>query len=73
QDFQFGRTLGEGSYSHCECADGKQYAVKIITKIHLFRAKKVETAAAEREALIRLRGHPGIVSLYRAFHDEGSL
>ncbi|KAJ7852632.1 kinase-like domain-containing protein [Mycena olivaceomarginata] len=53
--------------------DGKQYAVKIITKIHLFRAKKVETAAAEREALIRLRGHPGIVSLYRAFHDEGSL
>jgi 3-phosphoinositide dependent protein kinase-1 len=53
--------------------DGKHYAVKIITKIHLFRAKKVETAAAEREALIRLRGHPGIVSLYRAFHDERSL
>ncbi|KAJ7321081.1 kinase-like domain-containing protein [Mycena albidolilacea] len=53
--------------------DGKQYAVKIITKIHLFRAKKVETAAVEREALIRLCGHPGIVCLYRAFHDEGSL
>jgi serine/threonine protein kinase len=53
--------------------DGKQYAVKIITKSHLIRAQKVETAAAERKALIRLHGHPGIVSLYHAFQDEWSL
>ncbi|KAJ7874694.1 kinase-like protein [Mycena olivaceomarginata] len=77
QDFQFGRTLGEGSYSTVKLAtsrtDGKQYAVKIITKSHLIRAQKVETAAAERKALIRLHGHPGIVSLYHAFQDEWSL
>ncbi|KAJ7502788.1 kinase-like protein [Mycena galericulata] len=66
QDFQFGTTLGEGSYS-------TQYAIKVITKSHLIRAHKVETAAAERRALIRLHGHPGIVSLYHAFQDEWSL
>ncbi|KAF7315338.1 Protein kinase domain-containing protein [Mycena indigotica] len=76
-DFQFGITLGEGSYSTVKLAkskiDGKQYAVKVITKSHLIRAHKVETAAAERRALIRLNGHPGFVSLYHAFQDEWSL
>ncbi|KAF8170219.1 kinase-like domain-containing protein [Mycena galopus ATCC 62051] len=76
-DFQFGRTLGEGSYSTVKLAtsrtDGKQYAVKIIAKEHLIRARKVETAAAERKALIRLHGHPGIVSLYHAFQDDHTL
>ncbi|KAJ7039236.1 kinase-like protein [Mycena alexandri] len=77
QDFQFGRTLGEGAYSTVKLGtsrtDGKQYAVKVITKSHLIRAHKTETAAAERKALIRLNGHPGIVSLYHAFQDEWSL
>ncbi|KAJ7287363.1 kinase-like protein [Mycena rebaudengoi] len=77
QDFQFGSTLGEGSYSTVKHGtsriDGKQYAIKVITKSHLIRAHKVETAAAERKALIRLHGHPGIVSLYHAFQDEWSL
>ncbi|KAJ7188484.1 kinase-like protein [Mycena filopes] len=77
QDFQFGRTLGEGAYSTVKLAtsrtDGKQYAVKVITKSHLIRAQKIETAAAERKALIRLQGHPGIVSLHHAFQDEWSL
>ncbi|KAJ7497113.1 kinase-like domain-containing protein [Mycena latifolia] len=77
QDFQFGATLGEGSYSTVKLGtsriDGKQYAIKVITKSHLIRAHKVETAAAERKALIRLHGHPGIVSLYHAFQDEWSL
>ncbi|KAJ7782873.1 kinase-like protein [Mycena metata] len=77
QDFRFGRTLGEGAYSTVKLGtsrtDGKQYAVKVITKSHLIRAHKTETAAAERKALIRLHGHPGIVSLYHAFQDEWSL
>ncbi|KAJ6558558.1 kinase-like protein [Mycena vulgaris] len=77
QDFQFGATLGEGSYSTVKLGtsriDGKQYAIKVITKSHLIRANKVETAAAERKALIRLHGHPGIVSLFHAFQDEWSL
>ena len=53
--------------------DGKQYAIKVITKSHLIRAQKVETASAERDALIRLHGHPGIVSLYHTFQDDWSL
>ncbi|KAF7372081.1 Protein kinase domain-containing protein [Mycena venus] len=77
EDFQFGKTLGEGSYSTVKLAtssiDGKQYAIKIINKSHLIRAQKVETAAAERRALLRLRGHPGIVSLHCTFHDESNL
>ncbi|KAJ7072502.1 kinase-like domain-containing protein [Mycena amicta] len=77
RDFQFGPTLGEGSYSTVKLAtsriDGKQYAVKVITKSHLIRAHKVETAAAERKALIRLNGHPGFVSLHHALQDEWSL
>ncbi|KAJ6603111.1 kinase-like domain-containing protein [Mycena sp. CBHHK59/15] len=77
QDFQFGATLGEGSYSTVKLGtsriDGKQYAIKVITKSHLIRAQKVETASAERRALIRLHGHPGIVSLYHAFQDDWSL
>ncbi|KAF7321506.1 Protein kinase domain-containing protein [Mycena kentingensis (nom. inval.)] len=77
RDFQFGATLGEGSYSTVKLAtsriDGKKYAVKVITKNHLIRAQKVETATAERKALIRLNGHPGFVSLYHAFQDEWSL
>ncbi|KAJ7078895.1 kinase-like protein [Mycena belliarum] len=77
RDFQFGATLGEGSYSTVKLGtsrvDGKQYAIKIITKSHLIRAHKVETAAAERKALLRLNGHPGIVSLHHAFQDEWSL
>ncbi|CAK5281438.1 unnamed protein product [Mycena citricolor] len=76
-DFQFGSTLGEGSYSTVKLAtsrvDGKQYAVKVITKNHLVRAGKVGTATAERDALLRLNGHPGIVFLYYTFQDEWSL
>ncbi|KAJ7603604.1 kinase-like domain-containing protein, partial [Mycena polygramma] len=77
RDFQFGETLGEGSYSTVKLGtslvDGKQYAIKIVMKARLVRAHKVGTATAERKALIRLRGHPGIVFLHHAFQDEGTL
>ncbi|KAF7347173.1 Protein kinase domain-containing protein [Mycena venus] len=76
QDFQLGRTLGKGSYSTVKCATsrtGREYAIKIVNKKPLIRAQEVEMAFTERKALIRLRAHPGIVSLYYAFQDDWSL
>ncbi|KAJ7439317.1 kinase-like domain-containing protein, partial [Mycena latifolia] len=77
QDFQFGVILGEGSYSTVKLGtsriDGKQYAIKVISRSHLIRKHKAKTATAERNALIRLRGHPGIVSLYYAFYNEWNI
>lgn len=55
-------------------ATGQEYAIKIIDKAHLLRHHKLQTAHAEKNTLIRLRpGHPGIVRLHAAFHDEWSL
>ncbi|KAJ7686855.1 hypothetical protein B0H17DRAFT_940060, partial [Mycena rosella] len=43
KDFQFGATLGEGAYSPVKLGtsriDGKLYAIKVIIKSHLTRAK----------------------------------
>lgn len=97
-DFKFGATLGEGSYStvsfsvlpnastHCSdvmntqvmrgiyLSTGQEYAIKVLDKGHLIRNNKMSTAYAEKNALVRLgAGHPGIVRLYWAFHDEWSL
>ncbi|KAJ7019804.1 kinase-like domain-containing protein [Mycena alexandri] len=76
RDFQFGKTLGEGAYSTVKLAtsraDGKQYAVKIMFKVHLTRAGKLKTVGAELKALRRLNGHPGIVAFYHAFQDDSS-
>ena len=45
EDFQFGPTLGEGSYSTVvlarEISTGKEYALKILEKRHIVREKKV--------------------------------
>ncbi|KAJ7049634.1 kinase-like domain-containing protein [Mycena amicta] len=80
QDFQLHETLGEGAYSTVKLAtsraDGNHYAVKIVSKAHLQRARKVQTATAERNALVCLRrggGHPGVVCLHAAFVDEWNL
>ena len=45
EDFRFGPTLGEGSYSTvvlaCEKNTGKEYAMKILEKRHIVKEKKV--------------------------------
>ncbi|KAF8891705.1 kinase-like domain-containing protein [Infundibulicybe gibba] len=78
EDFKFGATLGEGSYSIVKrgtyLRTGQQYAIKVLDKNHLMRKKKMQTALAEKNALVRLAaGHPGVVRLYFAFQDEWSL
>jgi len=45
EDFRFGPTLGEGSYSTvvlaCEIATGHEFAMKILEKRHIIKENKV--------------------------------
>ena len=76
-DFQFGRTLGEGSYSVVVAATdrqtGKEYALKVLDKKHIIKEKKVKYVNIEKDTLNRLTDHPGVVRLYYTFQDEQSL
>lgn len=77
KDFNFGRTLGEGSYSTVMAASdrtsSKEYAIKILDKRHIIKEKKVKYVNIEKDTLNRLTEHPGIVRLYYTFQDERSL
>ena len=77
KDFNFSRTLGEGSYSTVVAATDRQtlreYAVKILDKRHIIKEKKVKYVNIEKDTLNRLTDHPGIVRLYYTFQDERSL
>ncbi|KAI9882852.1 MAG: hypothetical protein M1823_005403 [Watsoniomyces obsoletus] len=77
KDFNFGRTLGEGSYSTVIAATDRQtlkeYAVKVLDKRHIIKEKKVKYVNIEKDTLNRLTEHPGIVRLYYTFQDERSL
>jgi 3-phosphoinositide dependent protein kinase-1 len=55
-------------------ATGHEYAVKVLDKGHLTRHKKLQTAFAEKNTLVKLgAGHPGIIKLHWSFHDQWSL
>ncbi|KAJ2820248.1 3-phosphoinositide dependent protein kinase-1 [Coemansia erecta] len=75
-DFEFGRTLGEGSYSTVveatEKATGRVYAAKILDKRHIIKEKKIKYVNIERDILQALN-HPFIVRLHYAFQDSQSL
>ncbi|KAG8213542.1 kinase-like protein [Butyriboletus roseoflavus] len=78
QDFVFGETLGEGSYSTVMRAryarSGQEYAIKILDKNHLIRKEKMFVALAEKNTLVKLgAGHPGIIHLHWTFQDDWSL
>lgn len=77
RDFNFGRTLGEGSYSTVLAATDRQtlkeYAIKVLDKRHIIREKKIKYVNIEKNTLNRLTDHPGIVRLYYTFQDEKSL
>jgi len=77
KDFDFGSTLGEGSYSTVLAAldrsTQKQYAIKVLDKRHIIKEKKVKYVNIEKETLNRLTDHPGVVRLYYTFQDERSL
>ncbi|KAJ9138578.1 Pkinase-domain-containing protein [Coniochaeta hoffmannii] len=77
RDFNFGRVLGEGSYSTVYLATDRQtlreYAVKVLEKKHIIKEKKIKYVNIEKNTLNRLTEHPGIVRLYYTFQDETSL
>lgn len=77
QDFEFGKQLGEGSYSTVVLATDKitniKYAVKVLDKRHIIKEKKVKYVNIEKHALNRLSNRVGIVSLYFTFQDKDSL
>lgn len=77
RDFQFGRTLGEGSYSTVVLGTDRQtlkdYAVKVLDKKHIIKEKKIKYVNIERDTLNRLMEHPGIVKLFYTFQDTASL
>lgn len=77
RDFQFGRTLGEGSYSTVMAATdretNKEFAIKVLDKRHIIKEKKVKYVNVEKDTLNRLTEHPGVVRLYYTFQDERSL
>lgn len=77
EDFQFGKDLGEGSYSTVVLATDKitrkKYAVKILDKRHIIKEKKVKYVNIEKHALNRLSRCPGIISLFFTFQDKHSL
>jgi 3-phosphoinositide dependent protein kinase-1 len=77
KDFNFGQTLGEGSYSTVLAAtdrnSGREYAIKVLDKRHIIKEKKVKYVNIEKDTLNRLTDHPGVVRLYYTFQDERSL
>lgn len=77
KDFEFGKDIGEGSYSTVVLATDKltntKYAVKILDKRHIIKEKKVKYVNIEKHALNRLSGCPGIISLFFTFQDKHSL
>ncbi|XP_065826916.1 putative 3-phosphoinositide-dependent protein kinase 2 isoform X2 [Oscarella lobularis] len=75
-DFEFGKILGEGSYSTVVYAKdkktGKEYAIKILEKKHIMKEKKVKYVSREKEVLSKL-DHPFFVRLYFTFQDAERL
>ncbi|CAG8454801.1 12550_t:CDS:10 [Ambispora gerdemannii] len=76
KDFEFGRLLGEGSYSTVVAARDRvtqrEYAIKILDKKHIIKEKKVKYVNIEKNTLNKMT-HPGIVRLYYTFQDKDSL
>ena len=75
-DFEFGKLLGEGSFSSVylatEKSTGLSYAVKVLDKHHIVKERKTKYVKIEKDVLNRLN-HPFCVKLYFTFQDSISL
>lgn len=76
-DFRFGKSIGEGSFSTVYLAQDihtrKEYAIKVCDKQHIIREQKQEYIKREREVLNSLSNCPGFVNLYCTFQDTRNL
>lgn len=75
-DFEFGETLGEGSYSTVLLAKDRLkdrlYAVKVLEKRHIIKENKVKYVTIEKDVLNTLKSK-FVVRLYYTFQDQSSL
>eukprot|EP01102_Stenamoeba_stenopodia_P020691 TRINITY_DN8162_c0_g1_i1.p1 TRINITY_DN8162_c0_g1~~TRINITY_DN8162_c0_g1_i1.p1 ORF type:complete len:476 (-),score=96.59 TRINITY_DN8162_c0_g1_i1:24-1451(-) len=71
-DFNFGKTLGEGSYGvvklAVEKATGIEFAIKILDKAQMVKEHKTSWVNREKVILDLLR-HPFVVNLFCTFQD----
>ncbi|XP_030645600.1 3-phosphoinositide-dependent protein kinase 1a [Chanos chanos] len=76
EDFKFGKILGEGSFSIVvlarELSTGKEYAMKILKKMHIRKENKSHQVKRERDIMSTL-DHPFFVKLYFTFQDAEKL
>ncbi|XP_065899379.1 3-phosphoinositide-dependent protein kinase 1-like [Dysidea avara] len=76
EDFEFGKILGEGSYSTVLLATDKVskklYAMKILSKHHIVKEKKVPYVKREKDVLVKIN-HPFFVKLFFTFQDKENL
>ena len=76
-DFQFGRLIGDGSFSSVflarEVSTGRELAIKVCNKSHILREKKEEYILSEKAILVKISSEweerrPFFVKLYSTFH-----
>ncbi|KAJ1568227.1 pkb-activating kinase-like protein [Nowakowskiella sp. JEL0078] len=75
-DFVFGLSIGEGSYSTVYAAEepvtSLKVAIKVLDKKHIMKEKKVKYVTIEKDILNRTN-HPFIVKLFYTFQTDHSL
>lgn len=75
-NFDFGQTLGEGSFGSVmfttDKTDGKHYATKVLDKQQILRLKKQVTIKRERD-IMTMCNSPFVVKLFYTFQNQTSL
>jgi len=76
EDYQFGRLIGEGSFSHVflarEVSSRREFAIKVCEKAHIIREKKSEYVQSEKKILVKINAEwddrvPFFVRIYSTF------
>jgi len=75
-DFHIGNVIGQGAFGQVidveDKETGKRYAMKVLSKVHIVREKKMDYVKIERDVMSKL-DHPNIVHLFLTFQDPGNL
>ncbi|KXN69423.1 phosphoinositide-dependent kinase-1 [Conidiobolus coronatus NRRL 28638] len=77
EDFEFGKVIGEGSYSRViqakELSNSKLFAVKVLSKSFIVKEKKIKYVNVEKECLTKLGRHPNMVKMHYTFQCPRNL
>jgi 3-phosphoinositide dependent protein kinase-1 len=75
-DFHLGEVLGQGAFGQVlkvtDKETGREYAMKILSKQHIIKEKKMDYVKVERDVMTKLN-HPNIVRLVLTFQDPENL